>query len=188
MATNVPRQSIPHAGLVALAACGLVFFACGLISRYECKRECRLIAAQPGMAMSYAEPVFQSEAAVPVSVDAVEFGTFTNAHEFAPTLNVPYKIKQEFGWRMKVEGNADQSVSWVEELVSPGVPQTWGGPSRHRRVSEDGLMCTTWFNEYPSNGYLENSWQVAEGDPKGTYTARIYVNNELVKTIDFEIK
>ena len=104
----------------------------------------------------------------------IEFGIWTwdaanNAH-FLATSDVPNVADQPYGWRIQLK-ESDQPIKWTEVLTLPKAPLSWGGVADNPdvTVSDDGRTATTIGESAPSDGYIDNIWTVARGDPAGIY-------------------
>jgi hypothetical protein len=117
------------------------------------------------------------------------FGTFGGFRFLKATNHIPYHVNQGYGWRLKLNTQA-RSVHWREEFSLPAVPHTWGFevPGEKRTLQDGGLKCITEGDVAPSNGWVENSWCVAQGDPKGEYAMKIYVDGTFVKRFNFTVE
>jgi hypothetical protein len=99
------------------------------------------------------------------------------AHLFSPAANLPLRFGQAFGWRMTLQ-TAKKRVLVREELTAPAEPKTWGDPEPDvkQKTSPDGRTVTTeWWAEV-KDGVIFHSWSVTDGDPKGTWVFRVFVD------------
>ncbi len=94
-----------------------------------------------------------------------------------------------YGWIMAVETDKP-SVRWREELTVPYPPQTWDGSENEGtfRISEDGKTSILEKQVDPNKGFIFNLWTVAKGDPKGRHVMKVYVEDKLVSTFEFDTK
>lgn len=108
---------------------------------------------------------------------------------FVPSTVLPLKDGQAFGWRMQLR-TAQGAVKVREELILPAEPKTWGDPEPglKRKTSPDGRMATTEWLLVPRNGVIGQTWTVTEGDPKGTWTIRVRIDDGPVHTFRFEAR
>jgi len=117
------------------------------------------------------------------------FGTFGGFRFLEATNHIPYYVNQGYGWRLKLKTQA-RSVHWREEFSLPAVPQTWGTqvPGERETFQDGGQKCVTESDVAPVNGWVEHSWCVAQGDPKGQYAMKVYVDGTLVKSFNFTVE
>jgi hypothetical protein len=117
------------------------------------------------------------------------FGTFDGLSFSQATNHIPYRVDQGYGWRLKLKNQA-RSVHWREEFSLPAVPETWGTlvPGDQQTLQDGGKKCVTECDVAPVNGWVEHSWFVAEGDPKGAYAMKVYVDGALVKSFNFTVE
>jgi len=109
--------------------------------------------------------------------------------KFSSTTNVPCVDGQLYGWIIMAETDKPL-IRWREELTVPYPPKTWGDPENegYFKVSIDGKTSTTEREVDTSRGYIFNFWSIAKGDPKGRYVIKVYVEDKLVETFEFEVK
>lgn len=104
---------------------------------------------------------------------------------------VPYLPDQAcFGWRIRLA--VHPAVLKVREVLHlPKAPATWSGEddaySLHS-FSADRRTATTEEYKVPRDGWLDNHWCIVEGDPLGPHWIEVYIEDELIKHFDFEVK
>ena len=93
------------------------------------------------------------------------------------TNAIPLLINKAcFGWRTWL-GGPDRTVSLVEILqTSQPAKDVIAGPETE--VSADKTRATTRMRERVVDGYMMRSWCIIEGDPPGTYTYYITIDDE----------
>ena len=122
-----------------------------------------------------------------------EFGLFNQTPdgkgEFVSTRQVPLVANQAYGWIVALR-TYKPTLRWREEFRLPIRPDSWGPPDTagRRRISADGRVAVSERRVSPVNGVIFNTWAVAPGDPPGHYRIRVYVENRLVETFDFEVE
>jgi len=138
-----------------------------------------------------AEPESSSPA---VDVVRAEFGTFpgpgTTETAFTATRVVPLVSGQPYGWIALVKPT-QVKVHWREEFTLPAAPDTWAGeaqPNTSQSVSADRRTSITEGEEIPTQGVIMRVWSVAPGDPAGTYRIRVFIENRLIQSFEFEVK
>lgn len=124
-----------------------------------------------------------------VSMDAAAFGLtrrdVLEAYNIEEASRVPLKPGVGYGWRIHLNASKS-SVRWKEEFVLPVAPQQWG--KGDAKISSDRKISIVEKTETPVNGWIGNSWSVAEGDPKGTYVMKVYIDGELARTFEFVVE
>ncbi|WP_411841130.1 hypothetical protein [Sphaerospermopsis aphanizomenoides] len=106
---------------------------------------------------------------------------------FFPTIKVPLKKGDAYGWRIKLQ-NYRGKVKWREVLRLPKAPETWATQEKNENfsLSVDGTTAVTKRTETSANGVIENFWKIAPGDPLGKHKIEVYVDERLVATFEFE--
>ncbi|MDR2874633.1 MAG: hypothetical protein LBV44_01705 [Methylobacillus sp.] len=141
-----------------------------------------------GGAMLFAAP---TQAADDVEIVSSSFGLFYDLDSdnpaFVPTNLVPLTPKQSYGWIIQVSTDKPQ-IKWREEFTLPAKPETWGIDDSTSRTSADGLTTTTERTVAAEDGILYNVWDVAPGDPKGHYVMRVFVDDKLAATFEFDVQ
>lgn len=122
-----------------------------------------------------------------------EFGLFnaepSNNLVFQPTNKIPLIPNQGYGWIIKLH-TTKPTIKWREEFTLPLEPKTWGTPELLgvRSISSDSRTSTTVREVSPDDGVIFNAWEVAPGDPIGHYTIRVFIENTLIKTFEFDVQ
>jgi hypothetical protein len=122
----------------------------------------------------------------------VEFGIWTTdaggQEYFVPVTEVPNVEDQTYGWRVWV-GESKEPVKWAESLTMPVAPDSWGGVEEEPNVtiSPDGRTATTAGESEPEDGYVSNTWYVAEGDPLGEYEISVQLTGGRRQTFKFQL-
>jgi len=105
---------------------------------------------------------------------------------------VPYLPERAcFGWRVRlVEPPA--LVRYREVLQLPEAPEYWGGEddaySPHVFSADRTRATTEEFVVPDEDGWVSNTWCIADGDPLGPHSIELTVEGEAVKRFDFEVK
>ncbi|KAF3888986.1 MULTISPECIES: hypothetical protein [Nostocales] len=106
---------------------------------------------------------------------------------FTPTNKVPLKNETAYGWRIRLKGYQGQ-VTWREIYQLPKAAKNWGAPaSAEFSVSRDKTQATTQRTVYTKDGVIGNTWTVSPGDPPGTHTIEVFVNNRQVGKFEFNL-
>jgi hypothetical protein len=122
-----------------------------------------------------------------------EFGLFfprsAGKKKFVATRTVPLVPNQAYGWMMTVEPQLGK-MRWREEFVLPVAPSTWGGPmfGVKQEISADGKTSVRHGELQAGENMMANVWTVADGDPKGKYVIRMYLDDKLVETYNFNVE
>ena len=128
-----------------------------------------------------------------IEIYRAEFGLFSRGGRgqpfFTPGTKVPLKEGQAYGWLIQV-GTNQSKVKWREELTLPSAPQTWGNADKAKapRLSDDRKTSVTEGEAEPTVGLISHSWRVAPGDPKGRYTIRLVLEDNLSRTFEFHVE
>lgn len=127
-----------------------------------------------------------------VEIVRSDFGLFGSIPSgdpaFQASRRVPLNEGQGYGWFIELK-TSKPKIKWREEFVMPVPPATMEaqGSTVKYSLSEDGLTVTTEQEEVvPDSGLIYNVWGVAAGDPKGHHIIRVYVEDKLVRTFEFE--
>lgn len=105
---------------------------------------------------------------------------------------VPYLPERAcFGWRVRL-AEPPALVRYREVLQLPEAPEFWsdeGDAYSPHVFSADRTRATTEEFVVPDeNGWVSNTWCIADGDPLGPHSIDLSVEGEAVKRFDFEVK
>ena len=120
------------------------------------------------------------------------FGIITKNLEgeegFEVTNRVPLVEGQSYGWIIRL-GSEFAKVKWREVFELPARPETWGNgeESGQHEITEDGKISITEKEVFVRDGYIQNFWSVAAGDPLGDYVIRVYLNEVLLRILNFKV-
>jgi S1-C subfamily serine protease len=127
-----------------------------------------------------------------VEIVRADFGLFgeipSGDPAFQASRSVPLKEDQTYGWFMELK-TSKPKIKWREEIVfpSPLAILDINGSTAQHSTSEDGLTVTTEQEEVVhDSGLIYHMWGVAAGDPKGHHIVRVYLEDKLVRTFEFE--
>ncbi|WP_319243322.1 hypothetical protein [uncultured Propionivibrio sp.] len=122
-------------------------------------------------------------------VDA-EFGVFDasrpNEIRFLPTLTVPHRVGQRYGWIIDLN-TRQRSVSVREEYLLPSTVQ--GGEvngvlvipmERRNQASQRQLV--------PQEGRIIGEWEIGPGEPPGRRHLQVFVEGRLAGDFEYEVK
>ncbi len=142
------------------------------------------IAAVVALILGISDPVTAAISKESKPAEAVQIEFLGNAFGLFDTTGGQMKFSPG-GVVPLVEG---QAYGWVLRIRT--APATWGEsePIGTRKLSDDARVSITERSVEPINGVLFNSWAVAKGDPPGKYEIRVFVENRLVATFDFEVR
>ncbi|TFH08327.1 MAG: serine protease, partial [Nitrosomonadales bacterium] len=129
-----------------------------------------------------------------VEIVRSDFGLFGSIPSGDPAFQasrmVPLEEGQGYGWFIELK-TSKPKIKWREEFVMPISPATMEaqGSTVKYSLSKDGLTVTTeQEGVVPDSGLIYNVWGVAAGDPKGHHIMRVYVEDKLVRTFEFEVE
>ena len=139
-----------------------------------------------GMA-SAAPPV-----AAPVEIIRAEFGVFDasdpNQLLFVPTLVVPHRVGQRYGWIIEL-GTARRTVSVREEYLLPNTAKPATDPlseslyvplQRRNQVSQRQLV--------PVDGKIYGEWAVGPSEPAGHRHLQVVIEDQVAASFEFDVK
>ena len=150
------------------------------------------IAISGNIALADNAPTPNNLAAISEVVSA-EFGLFNSLESgkptFVPATTVPLVPDQAYGWVIVLR-TIKPTIKWREEFALPTKPSTWGDSESlgGTSVSGSGRVATTEKEVSPDGGIIFHSWSVAPGDPTGRYVIRVYVDEALVRTFEFDVQ
>lgn len=153
----------------------------------------RLLACLALSPFLFALASAQTPAAKPdaVRVLSAQAGMFgppgTGTRHFTPSTTFPLRDGQAFGWMMTLQTTRSK-VLVREELTAPAEPLTWGDPEPDlkRKTSPDGRTVTTEIWLEPKDGVIFHSWTVTQGDPKGTWVWRVWIDGQAERSFRLE--
>jgi hypothetical protein len=156
------------------------------LSKYASATLCLLLLL-PAIEASSKEP-----ADIARMIKGAEFGIFHdfNAKKlvFIKTNYVPYKIGQDFGWRMPTKRT--EKIFVREELIlpSPAVFFESQSDENYLAVMDDRKTIINDHEISPENGYIYGGWGIAPDDPIGTHRLKVFIDGNLVKEFVFKIE
>lgn len=95
-----------------------------------------------------------------------------------------------YGWRIRVL-DIQGTVKMREVFTLPKEPDYWGGETDEfgtNRIVGDRRTSITERFEVLRDGWVANSWCVAEGDPEGRYTMEVFINDVFIERFDFLVR
>ena len=107
---------------------------------------------------------------------------------FQVTNTVPLLKDQSYGWVIRLDPTISKT-KWKEVFELPTKPKTWGAGEEEgmHDISENRTTSITERDVIVEDGYIQNFWKVAAGDPTGDYIIRVYVNDVLLETFKFKV-
>lgn len=94
-----------------------------------------------------------------------------------------------YGWRIRLSG-VEGIVRFREIFSLPTQPEYWGGEGNEfspNKITKDRRTSVTEKFATPDEGWIGNSWCVAEGDPVGRYWMEVSINNVFVERFEFDV-
>ncbi len=106
-----------------------------------------------------------------------------------PSKEIPLISGQSYGWIIELKTNKP-NIKWREEFTLPVKPSTWGDEPTigSRIITNNGKTSLIEQETYGTNGIIFHSWSVAKGDPKGIYAIRVFSENKLIGSFEFNVK
>ena len=129
-----------------------------------------------------------------VEIVSAEFGTFdaSNPQEmvFEPTLVVPHRQGQRYGWVIEVR-TSQRALSVAEEYLLPNpatagkAPDSSGATAdipqqRRNQVSQRQLV--------PVDGKIYGEWAVGPGEPAGHRHLQVLVEGQVAASFEYDVK
>ncbi|WP_085907464.1 hypothetical protein [Kiloniella majae] len=111
----------------------------------------------------------------------------TQRYETTVVPNIPDFVC--YGWQLKLT-NASNLVNFREKFSLPYEPNYWENEDNTyatNTISNDRKTSITEKFIVPDDGWIENSWCVAEGDPNGIYIMEIFISDIFVHEFKFEV-
>lgn len=140
--------------------------------------------------------VSPSSPAIPgITIAQTAFGVFADYDsakaKLTPT-SVVYRDGSQIGWVVNL-ASEKATVRWREEFVVPSPPKEWGVTAnrddiRPPQVSADKRMATTERRVPAAGGSISHWWKLDASDPAGPHTMRVYIDEVLVASFDFEVR
>jgi hypothetical protein len=119
-----------------------------------------------------------------VSVTGADGVTHTEPSNVVPLI--PDRACYE--WRIRLEFG-DQLITATEVFALPAMPKQWGGVDGNEysssKISGDRKVSETTLFYKPKDGWIAHGWCVADGDPAGQYSIKVYVGDRLIHEFEF---
>lgn len=130
-----------------------------------------------------------------VQVERAAFGVFSDLGSAAASLKpmrVVVRDGQPIGWVIALQAQKTD-VRWREEFSLPSPPKNWGlqpdsTDVRAPLISADRRTATTERRSVPAGGTIHHWWKLEASDPTGPHTMRVYIEDVLVATFEFEVQ
>lgn len=170
-----------------LIAAALLLCAPYAMSQATVSPPASVAAAEPGVLTSF--PPIKG-----VKINRAAFGVFVGLDTPTPridTTNVVNRDGSQVGWVLDLTAE-NAKVRWREEFVAPVPPQNWGLTRDERDVrpplvSADRRTAIT-ERAVPASGTISHWWQLDASDPTGRHVMRVYVEDVLVASFEFEVR
>ncbi len=94
-----------------------------------------------------------------------------------------------YGWFIRLAG-VEGMVKLREVFSLPAEPEMWSGEEDKyspNTIAKDRLKSVTEKFAVPEDGWVSNTWCVAEGDPEGRYSMEISIDGTFVERFDFDV-
>ncbi|WP_414551461.1 hypothetical protein [Anabaena sp. CCY 0017] len=135
--------------------------------------------------------ISQSTYTKPITASKAEFGVLRinpkGQGKFTPTTRVVLYKGGKYGWRIQLKDYKGK-VTWREVFRLPKAPETWATDDGETlSLSADGVEAVTTRTVFTNDGKIENFWTMVPGDPGGKHQIKVYVDNRLVGSFDFDV-
>lgn len=121
-----------------------------------------------------------------IKVATFKFGILNpNKNDFTETKIIPLDEGIYFGW-IAYLSDFTEKVDWQEILVFPHKPKILQ-VGKDSQINNDGKKVITKRTVNPKNNIISNFWALDENDPQGKYTIKVYIDNDLIKELDFQV-
>lgn len=110
----------------------------------------------------------------------------TGKSVFTPTKTIPFIEKQAYGWIIKL--NSNKKIKWREEVTFPETPSLALITSKKLKMNADGKTAVFEKEVTPNNGIIHHQWTISKDDIKGKYIVKIFAENKLLKSFEFNVK
>jgi hypothetical protein len=94
-------------------------------------------------------------------------------------------------YRWAIRTNSSKAlVKFKEVFELPIAPKIWGGAENEFKTSRTTNQRKTAVTERfftLKNGWVENSWCVADGDPEGRYKIDVWLDGKFASTFKFKV-
>lgn len=103
-----------------------------------------------------------------------------------PASRIALSPDTQHSWIIEVKPAAH--ARQIREVYTLPAPATWGAAEmKSNRVSADRKSCVNRGTLAPGQKYLFNTWGMSPGDPTGAYRIDVYIDDQLVKTFQFDV-
>ena len=131
-----------------------------------------------------------------ISIEAAEFLVFLYDSEdneqfvFQSDLVPLIPDRVCFGWRIRLAG-AEGLVRFKEIFSLPAEPESWGEENDEFstiEISKDRMTSVTEMFVTLQDGWIDNKWCIADGDPEGKHSMEVHINGQFAKRFDFQVR
>lgn len=154
------------------------------------------VTAPAAMAQTTSVEQVSSLPTIPeLTLKQFRFGVLHDSDTATPKLEQTLVVTRgnaPFGWTISLDTNKS-AVRWREEFTMPVPPKSWGSAKDATdvypmRLSADKRTATTERLVTVGRSELSHRWTLEPGDPAGLHTMRVWVEDVLVATVNFEVK
>lgn len=122
----------------------------------------------------------------------VQFGSFSGVGTSTITFRAESSLSREqepvFGWAFSMK-NPPKAIK-VREVVEGPPGAMWGSPAQSPeiQVTDGGRIAfvTKTFSK-PNSPFLFHNWSISKSDPIGKYAASLYIDENLIRHIEFDV-
>jgi hypothetical protein len=131
-----------------------------------------------------------------VTILGAEFGVFESGKPgelvFEPTLSIPHKLGQRYGWIIELR-TAKRSVAVREEYLLPSAASE-AGP--HGNLKNDATLNiplprrsqVSQRQLVPTDGRIYGEWSIGPGEPAGRRHLQVIVEGQLAGSFEYEVR
>ena len=176
----------------AVVVAGAVVTFCG-VKMFTASQGHEVRSVRPSGCHNHRQAIIAAPS-TPLVVDVAQFGVMDYDADgevtFTETNAVKLVPRTSFGWRLHLEDDTTRThVRMKEVFVLPSAPATWGiGPNT--TLNNDLTQATTVERVHlgSTDGWMASAWSVSAGDPPGVYKMMVYLDDQLVKTFEFDVQ
>lgn len=130
-----------------------------------------------------------------ITLKQFRFGVLHDIDTGNPKLEQTLVVTRDntpIGWTISLD-TTKLAIRWREEFTTPVPPKRWGAAKDATdvypmKISADSRTATTERLVTVGRSELSHRWTLEPNDPAGPHTMRVWVEDVLVATVNFEVK